>query len=199
MNVQTLALFDKFAEQYADLTFQNILQYELNNFISLLPKNARILDVGCGSGKDVQYFMDYGFQAVGIDASENMIKEAKKKVADGDFKIMNLLSLDFPKESFDAAWVLDTVSFIDKADMPKFLSSLYDVLKNSAVIFISARQGVGETEIEYEKLGNSKINIAFFYQEEMEELLGKNGFEILNLFTQDGEEFTWINVYARKK
>ena len=199
MNVQTLALFDKFAEQYADLTFQNILQYELNNFISLLPKNARILDVGCGSGKDVQYFMDYGFQAVGIDASENMIKEAKKKVADGDFKIMNLLSLDFPKESFDAAWVLDTVSFIDKADMPKFLSSIYDVLKNSAVIFISARQGVGETEIEYEKLGNSKINIAFFYQEEMEELLGKNGFEILNLFTQDGEEFTWINVYARKK
>jgi len=199
MNVQTLALFDKFAEQYADLTFQNILQYELNNFISLLPKNARILDVGCGSGKDVQYFIDYGFQAVGIDASENMIKEAKKKVADGDFKIMNLFSLDFPKESFDAAWVLDTVSFIDKADMPKFLSSIYDVLKNSAVIFISARQGVGETEIEYEKLGNSKINIAFFYQEEMEELLGKNGFEILNLFTQDGEEFTWINVYARKK
>ena len=199
MNVQTLALFDKFAEQYADLTFQNILQYELNNFISLLPKNAKILDVGCGSGKDVQYFMDYGFQAVGIDASENMIREAKKKVADGDFKIMNLFSLDFPKESFDAAWVLDTVSFIDKADMPKFLSSLYDVLKNSAVIFISARQGVGETEIEYEKLGNSKINIAFFYQEEMEELLGKNGFEILNLFTQDGEEFTWINVYARKK
>src|SRR3989344_1301002 len=198
MNVQTLALFDKFAEQYADLTFQNILQYELNNFISLLPKNARILDVGCCSGKDVQNFIDYGFQAVGIDASENMIKEAKKKVADGDFKIMNLLSLDFPKESFDAAWVLDTVSFIDKVDMPKFLSSLYDVLKNSAVIFISARQGVGETEIEYEKLGNSKINIAFFYQEEMEELLGKNGFEILNLFTQDGEEFTWINVYARK-
>ena len=199
MNVQTLALFDKFAEQYADLTFQNILQYELNNFISLLPKNARILDVGCGSGKDVQYFIDYGFQAVGIDASENMIKEAKKKVADGDFKIMNLFSLDFPKESFDAAWVLDTVSFIDKADMPKFLSSIYDVLKSNAVIFISARQGVGETEIEYEKLGNSKINIAFFYQEEMEELLGKNGFEILNLFTQDGEEFTWINVYARKK
>ena len=27
----------------------------------------------------------------------------------------------------------------------------------------------------------------------------KNGFEILNLFTQEGEEFTWINVYARKK
>ena len=31
------------------------------------------------------------------------------------------------------------------------------------------------------------------------EILIKNGFEILNLFTQDGEEFTWINVYARKK
>ncbi len=199
MNAQTVALFDRYAEQYADLTFSNILQYELNRFISLLPKNARIIDIGCGSGKDVQYFMDYGFQAIGIDASENMIIEAKKRVADGSFKVMNMQSLDFPKESFDAAWILDAISFIDKNDVQKFLSSLYEVLKNDAVIFISARQGVGETEIEYEKLGNSKINIAFFYQEELEELLNKNGFEILNLFTQDGEDFTWINVYARKK
>ena len=199
MNAQTVALFDKYAEQYADLTFPNILQYELNRFISLLSKNARILDIGCGSGRDVQYFMDYGFQAVGIDASENMISEAKRRVVEGSFEVMNMQSLDFQKESFGAAWVLDAISFIDKTDVQKFLSSIYEVLKKDGVIFISARQGVGETEIEYEKLGKSKIKIAFFYQEELEELLSKNGFEILNLFTQEGEEFTWINVYARKK
>ncbi|MBI2507979.1 methyltransferase domain-containing protein [Candidatus Woesearchaeota archaeon] len=199
MNAQTVALFDRYAEQYSEITFSNILQYELNRFISFLPRNAKILDIGCGSGRDVQYFMDYGFQAVGIDASEKMIEEAKRRVTDGGFKIMKMQSLDFPKESFDAAWILDAISFIDKKDILKFLPSLYNVLKNDAVIFISARQGVGETEVEYEKLGNNKIKIAFFYQEEIEELLSKNGFEIINIFTQDGEDFTWINAYARKK
>ena len=199
MNAQTIALFDKYAEQYSEFTFSNILQYELNRFISFLPKNAKIIDIGCGSGRDVQYFTDYGFQVIGIDASASMIKEAMKNVPEGDFRTMSMQSLDFPEKSFDAAWVLDAISFIDKSDAVKFLSSLHAILEDNGVVFISARQGVGETEIEYEKLGNSKIKVSFFYEEEIENLLKENGFEIFNLFTQEGEEFTWINIYARKK
>lgn len=199
MNAQTIAIFDKYAEQYAELTFSNILQYELNRFISFLPKNARIIDIGCGSGRDVQYFMDYGFQVVGIDASTNMINEAKKRVPNGEFEIMRFESLNFSEESFDAAWVLDAIPFLEKKSVENFLSSFYSILKKDAIVFISARQGVGETEIEYKKLGNSKLKVSFFYEEEIENLLRENGFEVLNLFTQEGEDFTWINVYARKK
>ena len=175
MNDLTIAAFDKFAEQYVDLTFLNVLQYELNRFISMIPKKGKIIDLGCGSGRDVQYFMDYGFDAVGVDGSENMITEAKKRVPDGDFKVMHLQSLNFPEQSFDAGWALDSISYIKKEEVPNFLLSLYKILKNDAVVFISARHGEGEKEIEFGKLGNSRIPIAFFSQEELETLLTENG------------------------
>jgi len=199
MNDLTIAAFDKFAEQYVDLTFLNVLQYELNRFISMIPKKGKIIDLGCGSGRDVQYFLDYGFDAVGVDGSENMITEAKKRVPDGDFRIMHLQSLNFPKESFDAGWALDSISYLKKEEAGGFLSSLHNILKMDAIIFISARQGEGEKEIEFGKLGNSMITIAFYSQEELENLLTENGFEVINSFVQDGEDFTWINVYAKKK
>ena len=75
MNLATIEAFNNFAEQYADFTFSSILQYELNRFIAFLPKDAKILDLACGSGRDVQYFLDYNYEVIGIDASENMIKD----------------------------------------------------------------------------------------------------------------------------
>lgn len=39
---------------------------------------GKILDIGCGHGRDVHYFQRNGFQALGIDPSENMIKYAEK-------------------------------------------------------------------------------------------------------------------------
>lgn len=199
MNNETIAAFNKFAEQYSDFAFQNILQYELNRFISLIPKKAKVLDLACGPGRDVQYFMDEGFEVIGIDASENIIKEAKKNVPEGNFKVMRMESLEFPKDNFDAVWALDAISYIERNELKKLLATLNKILKQEGIIFISAREGEGEKIIEYEKLGKSQIKINFFRQQELEKLLTENSFEILNSYTQEGEDFTWINIYAKKK
>lgn len=71
--------YNKIAKTYSKLTFSKINQYHLNKFISMLPKKAKVLDAGCGPGRDVQYFKDYGIDIIGIDAAEKMIEEAKKK------------------------------------------------------------------------------------------------------------------------
>ncbi len=40
------------------------------------PPGTRILDLGCGSGQDLNELLQAGYEAVGIDASERMIQEA---------------------------------------------------------------------------------------------------------------------------
>lgn len=198
-NQKTIETFNKFAEQYADFTFANLLQYELNRFIALLPKNTSILDVGCGSGRDVQYFLDEGFNPIGIDASEKLIEECKKRVKQGSFKVMNMLSLDFEKESFDAIWALDAIPYLEKKQVLQALKQFSKVLKKSGIIFISVRKGEGEKLFRHEKLGKEEILISFFSQIEIEELLKEAGFEILNSYTEEGEHFNWINIFAKRK
>jgi len=198
MNLETIEAFNSFAEQYVDSTFSNILQYELNRFIAFLPKNAKILDLACGSGRDVQYFLDYNLNPIGIDASKKMIEEAKKKVPNGEFKVMNIESMKFKKDTFDGIWALDAISYVEKKEVNKVVKTLNNILKESGIVFVSVRKGEDEKIIEYEKLGKSQIKVSFFSQEELESLFIRSSFTILNSFTQEGQDFAWINIYARK-
>ncbi|MAG52465.1 MAG: hypothetical protein CMH62_00710 [Nanoarchaeota archaeon] len=198
MNVEIVDAFNRFAEQYADFTFNNILQYELNRFISLIPANGAVLDLGCGSGRDVQYFLDYKLNPLGIDASENLIIEARKRVEKGKFEVMDVNNLTLGDGSFDGVWAQDIVSYVPKDGILSIFKKLFNILRKDGMLFVSVRQGKDEVLIAHEKLGKKEILVAFFEKKELELLLKKSGFEISNSYTQDGEDFKWINVFAKK-
>lgn len=69
------------------------------------PANAKILDVGCGSGFLSAILTRLGYNVMGIDISEEMIEQAKAFAAaenlDIDFYLMNALELQFPTANFD--------------------------------------------------------------------------------------------------
>jgi len=198
MNKEIIASFNRFAEQYADISFNNLLQYELNRFISLLPKNARVLDAGCGSGRDVQYFLDEGLNAVGIDASEKLIESAKKRVENGKFKIMDISNMEFEEGEFDGIWALDSISYLDENEISAALEEIGRVIKNNGILFVSVREGKGKIFFRHEKLGKEEIPILCFNQNELEDCCREAGFEILNSYVEEGEHFKWINIFAKK-
>ena len=197
MNNGVIESFNKFAEQYADITFLNILQYELNRFISLIPSEGKILDLGCGGGRDVQYFADFKLEAVGIDASIKLIDEAKKRV-NGNFEVMDMRNLTFKDEEFNGVWAQDAISYVTKEDVINVLKHISRILKKEGVFFISVRKGSDEILILHEKLGKNEVMVGFYEINELEALLREAGFEIMNTYIQDGIDFTWINIFAKK-
>lgn len=48
------------------------------NFLKLLPKKAKILDLGCGPGRDAKYFSLEGYEVIGVDFSEKCLKLLEK-------------------------------------------------------------------------------------------------------------------------
>ncbi|MBS3157433.1 class I SAM-dependent methyltransferase [Candidatus Woesearchaeota archaeon] len=197
MNNGVIESFNKFAEQYADITFLNILQYELNRFISLIPREGKVLDLGCGGGRDVQYFADFKLEAVGIDASIKLIDEAKKRV-NGNFEVMDMRNLTFKDEEFNGVWAQDAISYVTKEDVINVLKHISRILKKEGVFFISVRKGSDEILILHEKLGKNEVMVGFYEINELEALLREAGFEIMNTYIQDGNDFTWINIFAKK-
>jgi 2-polyprenyl-3-methyl-5-hydroxy-6-metoxy-1,4-benzoquinol methylase len=43
------------------------------------PPGSRVLDVGCGSGRDVNALIEAGYEATGVDGSESMLREAASR------------------------------------------------------------------------------------------------------------------------
>jgi len=84
-----------------------------------LPKNPRGLDLGCGIGVQSVLLSEFGFNTVGVDISDMAIKKAEeiksfKNISNLEFKVLNKISLDFPKNYFDIAIsdsVLDSMEF----------------------------------------------------------------------------------------
>lgn len=68
-------------------------------------RNAKVLDVGCGSGFLSAILATLGYEVTGVDLSEEMIEQSKAFVASEGLQVefyqMNALELDFPDESFD--------------------------------------------------------------------------------------------------
>ncbi len=196
--IDTIKNYDKIAKPYAEYTFERILQYQLTQFTSFLPKKAKILDIGSGSGRDVHYLMEEGHEAVGIDLSKNLVKEAKKLVKKGNFIHMDMLDLDFQNESFDGIWCHATLCHILKEDALKALKEMNRVLKSGGIVYIGLREGTGEKMVRYLKSGNLPKFFAFYTQTELEQLMEEAGFEVLNSYSERDDQSAWINIFAKK-
>jgi len=103
-----LNLFNKIAKIYG--LFFNIQTKEYkqifdNNIQKLnLPSNAKVLDIGCGTGANAKVLYELGFKVTAIDGSHKMIEVAKKKnrQLDIDFQVGNIAEgLNFKDNSFD--------------------------------------------------------------------------------------------------
>ncbi len=70
-----------------------------------LPPRSSVLDVGCGAGSNVLYLCRTGFRGFGVDISPGAIQAARGRALEGrltaDFRVGDVLALDFPDGKFD--------------------------------------------------------------------------------------------------
>jgi ubiquinone/menaquinone biosynthesis C-methylase UbiE len=95
--------FKNWVAEYADMKTKDLLLKTFERFI-VLPKTARVLDVGCGSGKWTKMYAEKGFLTTGIDASSGMVQLAravKNGTGKVNLSIMDASSLGFQNASFD--------------------------------------------------------------------------------------------------
>ncbi len=194
--------YNKIAKTYSKITFNKINQCHLNKFISMLPKKAKVLDAGCGSGKDVQYFKDYRIEVIGIDAAEKMIKEAKKNVKGAKFKKMDMAKTKFKDKTFDGIWASGSLIHEEKCDVHMILEELKRILKDKGVLYVAVKEGQG-SEIKKEEIYNNEPRPFFYYTvPEIEGILEREGFQIIYSGFNDDvlkrNEARWIDIYCKK-
>ncbi len=74
----TLDYYNKYAQSFIDGTVSVDFTQIQDLFLELLPKGAKILDLGCGSGRDTRYFLEQGYRVDATDGSLELCKAASE-------------------------------------------------------------------------------------------------------------------------
>jgi|LakMenE18May11ns_1017448.scaffolds.fasta_scaffold9813002_2 SAM-dependent methyltransferase len=195
---KTIDTYEKTADLYNSL-YPDVNKDNIDFFIDKL-NGDNILDIGCGSGRDTEYFVNKGLDVVGIDLSDRFIEISKSKVPNVKFIKMDMRNMDFSLDSFDGIWSMASLLHIPKIEIKDTIIKFREVLKTNGIVYISVKLGVGERFVKKDRYKGLEKFFAFYTESEISDLLEKCGFEIIKLsLYKVPEQDTWIDVFAVKK
>jgi ubiquinone/menaquinone biosynthesis C-methylase UbiE len=204
-NKDTINWYDANAEKYAadsdGITFESTAR----QFLEKLNPNPKILEAGCGSGRDAITLSELGAEVTGVDASEGLIAVAKKKSSDIEFLVCNFLDLPLLDETFDGVWSHASLVHLDTiSDVKSALSEFYRVLKNEGYLYVLVKKQNGEekTAVVSDSLSNHDRFFRYYTEEELQTLLEESGFTVTEVKTEEDvhgrNEVTWLKLLAKK-
>lgn len=152
--------------------------------ITALPKNGRLLDLGCGTGLFMQRYLRNGGEAIGVDISMGMIKRAKQRNV-SDVALGNAEVLPFRDESFDAVSSLLAFSYFQNPESmleesfrilkPGGSLSICTLGKNIFTSMVPAVYRIGE-KFNVKRVGMAYFSEHYYREDEIRNLLEDTGF-----------------------
>jgi SAM-dependent methyltransferase len=179
--------YDQNVEDYVKNTFKTSPP-PLREFINTIPKGGKVVDLGCGPGRDSRSFIETGLDYLGIDFSEDTVKKARELNPNAHFEVDDFMNLHFKNKSIDAFWAIASLYHLNKIDFKKFLHNLYQFLKNEGQAFIVMKKGKGE-HFDYDtRYKTGKKFVSYYSKDELEEIYTKVGFQIKEIFVVNKDE-----------
>lgn len=136
---QTLGYYNKnatgFVESTVDVEFGELQE----RFARMLPEGGRILDLGCGSGRDSLAFMSSGFVVDAVDGSESMVRAASELT--GLPVAHALFDEHEPAGEYDGIWACSSLLHVPMSDLTPIIGKYTDYLKPGGVFYMSFKLG----------------------------------------------------------
>jgi len=137
-----MSFYDENAEAFIRDTLSVDMSAVMDRFVEHLPDKGRVMDAGCGSGRDIRSFLEKGFQVTAFDASAAMVKNATQfsgiDVRHAAFSDLN------DKEEYDGIWCCASLLHVVEAEFADAITRLTQALKPEGVIYLSFKYGAGE-------------------------------------------------------
>jgi SAM-dependent methyltransferase len=102
---------------------------EVDSLITLLPEEARVLDIGCGAGVPIAQSLANHFHLTGVDISGEQIRRAKLNVPAGNFIHGDIMSANFTPASFDAVVAFYSIFHLPREEHSELLRRIRTWLK----------------------------------------------------------------------
>ena len=233
--ITTIHFYDECSEQYAELTVKADMSKQYAKFMAYLPSGAGILDVssaakqnvasgqvkildaGCGSGRDSLFFMKKGYAVTMLDASAGMCKCAEKLTGQKAL-CMKFDEIEFA-DRFDGIWACASLLHVPEKELETIFVKFWRALKDNGILYASWKYGEEERydgerfycDMTEEKLKNVLARVKMAKRLQDANCLSgahdcesdANLFDCLECWVAEdalplGREQKWLNVIVKK-
>ena len=190
---KTIEYYNNNPDKYVGNTASADMSSIYERFLKYVPLNGKLLDVGCGSGRDSGYFLSKGYDVQAIDGSIEMCFNAEKSIG-RKVKCARFQDIDYIDE-FDAVWACASLLHLPKKEQKLVWGKLFQSLKKEGVIYASYKMGSFEGEREGRFFSD-------YEEEELINLVYGSGLRLLEKWissdVRPAYKTQWINIIAKK-
>ena len=193
----TIGHYDRVADDYWYGTRNHDVSQNYEAFLEAIEGKPPfdILDLGCGPGRDLQYFNSVGHAVIGLDGSEALVSLARLN-SGCEVLQQNFLAMDLPEHRFDGVFANASLFHVPSQELSRILLEISTTLKSRGVLFCSNPRGNNE-----EGLGGSRYS-CFFDLDTWRDYVVDAGFiEVRHYFRPTGlprDRQPWLATVWRK-
>ena len=140
----SLEYYNLHAKEFFDNTRDVEFTEMQDRFLKYLNPGARILDFGCGSGRDTKYFLGRGFKAEAVDGSEELVKIAAEYTG-ANVRQMFFQDLN-ENETYDGIWACSSILHLTYSELAEVFVKMARALVPHGILYTSFKYGTFEGE-----------------------------------------------------
>jgi SAM-dependent methyltransferase len=193
----TLGHYNQHAESFWEGTRDHDVSQNREALLEYLhgQEPLRILDFGCGPGRDLKAFKEMGHEAIGLEGAERFV-ELARAYSGCEVWHQDFLQLRLPPEYFDGIFANAALFHVPSQELPRVLKELHATLKSDGVLFSSNPRGENQEGWSGERYG------VYYNLERWRELVKTAGFlELTHYYRPSGlprEQQPWLASVWRK-
>ena len=192
--MKTIDYYNMHSDQFAESTFNVDMESLYHPFLEHLPSTARILDLGCGSGRDTLAFKNKGYQVDAIDYSEELVKKATQ-LTGIPVRLQSFYEID-ADQAYDGIWACASLLHCERSRLTEVLEKMVQALKPNGVIYMSFKYGDSDRDQDGRQFTDLDENQAEALLEQFENV--QHIQQWVTLDQRPDRQEKWLNLLWKK-
>ncbi len=198
-NSQTINTYDKSATELAEFfkgIGARIEDIELGLQLAQVGSGARVVEIGCGDGRDAIEIAKRTSWYQGVDPSEGLLAIAREKLPGASFVAADALSYQYP-QNLDVIYAFASLLHVNQTDLKTALTKIAGALRKGGVAYLSLKERPEyQEEIKKDQYGERMF---YYYNPAIVKELAGDSFEAVYETHQTIGHTNWFTLALAKQ